>query len=251
MATEKNIKKVPNLDQISEIFKDKSTTSIVVATVILLLLSFFTFRYFGSNDINDSLNGDGASDIVLEGEYDETVVGDDVSTAQQEVKDDAVFEEPEYTEENTVSKESAESEVTTAPEETEQVQEEDKKGFRELLSGLFAGKKEGENTVEEGAVQSADQDSMDKGEDVDSEGSAVDGVFDYNDSVWVANDLTPNSLKGETHSVQQGDTLWEIAEAYYGNGADWTKIAQANSVSYNMQGNPLIYAGTTITIPQM
>lgn len=32
-----------------------------------------------------------------------------------------------------------------------------------------------------------------------------------------------------THNVEPGDTLFEIAKAYYGDGNQWKKIADANS----------------------
>ena len=33
---------------------------------------------------------------------------------------------------------------------------------------------------------------------------------------------------GTTYTVQPGDCLWTIAEKFYGNGADWTRIFDAN-----------------------
>jgi nucleoid-associated protein YgaU len=31
-----------------------------------------------------------------------------------------------------------------------------------------------------------------------------------------------------THTVEDGDTLFDIAQAYYGDGNQWSKIAQDN-----------------------
>ena len=51
----------------------------------------------------------------------------------------------------------------------------------------------------------------------------------------------------ETYTVKAGDCLWKIAEKAYGNGADWTKIYDANS---NQISNPnLIYPGQVFVIP--
>ena len=37
-----------------------------------------------------------------------------------------------------------------------------------------------------------------------------------------------NNLPSETYIVETGDSLWEIAEEYYGDGNQWTKIYEAN-----------------------
>jgi hypothetical protein len=47
--------------------------------------------------------------------------------------------------------------------------------------------------------------------------------------------------------VAPGDTLWDLAERAYGNGADYTLIAQANGIT-----NPdLITPGQVLTIPAL
>jgi len=52
---------------------------------------------------------------------------------------------------------------------------------------------------------------------------------------------------GKTHTVKQGDTLWAIAKTYYGNGALYTKIHEANKDTIK---NPnLIYPGQVFHIP--
>ncbi len=49
--------------------------------------------------------------------------------------------------------------------------------------------------------------------------------------------------------VVEGDTLWEIAIAQYGDPTMWRELAQLNKVSYNSLGHPLIYTGTVILLP--
>lgn len=53
--------------------------------------------------------------------------------------------------------------------------------------------------------------------------------------------------KTRTYTVKSGDSLWAIAARYYGNGAQYTKIYNANRDKIS---NPnLIYPGQVFTIP--
>ncbi len=53
--------------------------------------------------------------------------------------------------------------------------------------------------------------------------------------------------KVSTYTVASGDSLWKIAKKYYGNGAEYTKIYNANKDKIK---NPnLIYVGQVLTIP--
>lgn len=38
-----------------------------------------------------------------------------------------------------------------------------------------------------------------------------------------------STMESISYTVQEGDTLWKIAEKYYGSGAYWEKIYQDNS----------------------
>ncbi|HSG48551.1 MAG TPA: LysM peptidoglycan-binding domain-containing protein, partial [Longimicrobiales bacterium] len=50
-----------------------------------------------------------------------------------------------------------------------------------------------------------------------------------------------------THTVVDGDTLWDLAQQYYGNPFDWRRIWEANRADV---ANPnLIVPGQVLTIP--
>lgn len=55
----------------------------------------------------------------------------------------------------------------------------------------------------------------------------------------------PAATGNKTHTVQSGDTLWGIARKYYGNGAQYPKLASANNIA-----NPnVIRVGQILNIP--
>lgn len=51
--------------------------------------------------------------------------------------------------------------------------------------------------------------------------------------------------KPATYTVQNGDSLWEIAQNYYGDGYAWVKISQTN----NLINPDLLYVGTVLNLP--
>lgn len=52
----------------------------------------------------------------------------------------------------------------------------------------------------------------------------------------------------QTYTVVSGDCLWKIAQKFYGSGAQYTKIYDANSGVIGSNPN-LIYPGQVLTIP--
>lgn len=58
------------------------------------------------------------------------------------------------------------------------------------------------------------------------------------------------AIKGNTYTVQRGDTLWDIAQRAYGNGFSWAKIKEANNIGNLPSGRPLIHTGNVIKIPR-
>ena len=58
---------------------------------------------------------------------------------------------------------------------------------------------------------------------------------------------TSGKPTAKTYTVKSGDCLWTIAKKYYGNGAQYMKIYNANK---DKMSNPnMIYVGQVLTIP--
>ncbi|GAB77562.1 LysM domain-containing protein [Austwickia chelonae] len=54
-----------------------------------------------------------------------------------------------------------------------------------------------------------------------------------------------DAISAEQYVVSEGDTLWDIAERYYGDGSQYLRIAESNQIA-----NPdMIYVGQVLAIP--
>jgi nucleoid-associated protein YgaU len=58
----------------------------------------------------------------------------------------------------------------------------------------------------------------------------------------------PNAT-AEKYTVVAGDSLWSVAENVYGDGHQWHKIADANSLQSDAAGRPVIEVGQVLSIP--
>lgn len=58
-------------------------------------------------------------------------------------------------------------------------------------------------------------------------------------------------VRPKTYTVVRGDSLWSIAQRYYGSGYQWVKIKDANAgkVGKLPNGRPLITPGQVLRIP--
>ncbi|MDD3679496.1 MAG: LysM peptidoglycan-binding domain-containing protein [Candidatus Shapirobacteria bacterium] len=60
--------------------------------------------------------------------------------------------------------------------------------------------------------------------------------------------VTGSEPRVNTYTVQEGDSLWKIAIAVYGDGYQWTKIYQNNEAEIGTNPN-LINQGTVLLMP--
>lgn len=65
-------------------------------------------------------------------------------------------------------------------------------------------------------------------------------------SALAARDTQTGASSAKTYTVQKGDCLWAIAKKYYGDGAEYKRLAAANPFIKNPN---LIYPGQVLTIP--
>lgn len=63
-------------------------------------------------------------------------------------------------------------------------------------------------------------------------------------------DTIKNEMNATSYQVKEGDTLFIIAQKLYGDGSKWVLIDKANNVPRLSNGNPLIYSGSTLSIPR-
>ena len=71
-------------------------------------------------------------------------------------------------------------------------------------------------------------------------------------SQWVATDYKEGDISKGSYTVKSGDTLWEIAEAVYGDGTQWINILNANSQDIGFLPNgqqALIFPGQVLVLP--
>ena len=63
------------------------------------------------------------------------------------------------------------------------------------------------------------------------------------------NSPKPNG-ENKTHKVVKGDSLWSIAQKYYGDGSKYPKIKEANKSKYpSLSKNNIIYVNWELVIP--
>lgn len=114
---------------------------------------------------------------------------------------------------------------------------------------------QGEGDVNGNGASTENADGTDESGSGSANGATgTGGSSDYSTvRAWVANDYVEGDVTGDTHAVIWGDTLWEISEGAYGDGANWMTILDANkeNVGYLPNGQQaLIVEGQVLNIPR-
>ncbi|MEK7595533.1 MAG: LysM peptidoglycan-binding domain-containing protein [Patescibacteria group bacterium] len=83
-------------------------------------------------------------------------------------------------------------------------------------------------------------------------GGVLSASTQQGSNTWLANDYKQGDVKEASYKVRSGDTLWELAEAKYGDGGQWVKIRDANKGSIGFLPNgsqALIEIGQILVLP--
>ena len=67
--------------------------------------------------------------------------------------------------------------------------------------------------------------------EVNVEGSKVDNGNADKSNEGSTSSSTSNSTSNKTYTVKKGDSLWAIAQKFYGKGSQYTKIKSANNIT--------------------
>lgn len=115
--------------------------------------------------------------------------------------------------------------------------------------------KENAEKIEDIISSKDERDGQDKTQDQNKDERLENGTTTDGSAIgteWIANDYKQGDITGNSYTVTSGDTLWEIAEAAYGDGSQWVKILNANSEDIGFLSNgsqALIFPGQVLTLP--
>lgn len=80
--------------------------------------------------------------------------------------------------------------------------------------------------------------------------SSTDNNSSNNSTDRTTENAPKPSGENKTHKVSSGDSLWAIAQKYYGDGSQYPKIKEANKSKYaSLNNNNIIYSNWELVIP--
>lgn len=167
--------------------------------------------------------------------------------------DDAAQEEQVVAEEGDTDDQGSADEDGQEDSGDEEVQEQDQ-GEGSSDDQTEDGDIDGDGATDEADKQEDGEEtqSQDDGQEGDEDGTNTGQEERIYAGAWEVNDYQSGDIKGDTHTVVWGDTLWEIAEARYGSGFEWGKIRDANFdiIGHLPNGSKaLIIPGQVLTLP--
>ena len=80
--------------------------------------------------------------------------------------------------------------------------------------------------------------------------SSTDNNSNNNSTDRTTENTPKPTRENKTHKVVKGDSLWAIAQKYYGDGSQYPKIKEANKDKYtSLSNNNIIYSNWELVIP--
>ncbi|MDD3648260.1 MAG: LysM peptidoglycan-binding domain-containing protein [Candidatus Dojkabacteria bacterium] len=158
---------------------------------------------------------------------------------REDTQEETVAEEEKEEEEKTDEEKKEDEEKTDEEKKDEDAADEEDKTDEEDTDDTSDGDINGDGVTDE-------KDKKDAEDASEKASEAIAGM-------WVANDYKKGDINGNSYKVVWEDTLWEIAEARYGSGFEWTKILNANKdkVGFLPNGSQaLIFPGQVLELPE-
>lgn len=208
--------------------ENKALFSVLFLIAIIILAAISIGIYYAASTLTENTPDEQANVSSTQQDND----SQDTNDTSEEEEENEATETEEPTEEDSNQDSETESE-NDSPEQTN----------GEVLSEQSnESSNEDESNDSNGSVTTTDQNG--------SSDTAVSGQIQTDR--WSATDYRSGDITTPEYTVSNGDTLWEISEAYYGNGAQWTQILNANasSISYLPSGEQaLIIPGQVLNLP--
>lgn len=221
------------MDRIRE---NKPLFGIVVLIALIILAAIGVGAYYAI----DSITSDDTSDDNTE----------EVASNQDEDSDES--EASDMADEGTEDEETGDSNEEEQDESTEDTSEDEQNDESE-------NDQNEDNSSDDSSDNSNDEDNQEDSQPSSSGHSQAglatsDAVREEiaRTGIWRPVDYNFGDITESPYTVQPGDTLWEIAEGYYGSGFQWTEILSSNSGSIGFLPTgeqSLIYPGTSLNLP--
>lgn len=235
--------------RIEKIKQNKSLFSILFLVILIVIAAIGVGVYSLLNRDNPNTNQttDESTQVALidgesnEPSQDETTGTDSLVTEENTIEeiDNSVIDNQEDTIEDIEVSETPTEGENESPEQSEQSSNEEITEESGTINGNGASTSAG-NALSTGHTQAGYNKSRQTEQNILATG------------VWKATDYTKGDIEESPYTVQLGDTLWEIAEGYYGDGFQWTAIKDANPSLVQLLPNgtwALITPGAVLQFP--